>query len=426
MYTVYMIVYNIIMYIIQPVIWMRLLWCSRKFPSYRHRWLERYGLYQCASIPSNGIVIHAVSLGETILVMPLIRALRKCYPDIVIILTSMTPTGIELAQCQCAEYNNVYCRYLPYDLFGAMMRFVKYIQPRLVMTIETELWPNFINILYKRSIPFIVVNARMSLNACIRYKRIKGFIKLLMNQIHLIAARSKEDASRFLELGCSQEKLFVMGNLKFDINLTQDLLKKISAFKTSWIKTRQVWIASSTHVGEEFLLLQAHKILLKIFPNLLMILVPRHPERCTDIKKIVENIGLSYIVKSSGLVPTADIQVVIGDTIGELMLLYGISNIAFIGGSLVKCGGHNPLEAAVHAIPVLMGPYTYNFIDICTKLHSTGGLITVTDILSLVKIISMLLKDKQMCLDRGIHASTVLKNNQGALQKFLYILKKIV
>lgn len=421
MYIIYVIIYNIIMYTIQPIIWIRLLWRSRRLSSYRDYWLERYGL--CSKlIPINGVIVHAVSLGETLLAIPLVSALQQRYPDIVITLTSMTPTGMALAQAQCYKSNNMYCRYLPYDLFGAMNRFVNQVQPRLVITIETELWPNLINILYKRGIPFIIVNARMSCRSFIRYKKIRSFIALVMDRVTLIAAQNKKDAFRFFKLGCNKKKLFIMGNLKFDIEITQDLLNKVLVLKNTWIKNRQVWIASSTHVGEELLLLQAHKKLLEIFPNLLMILAPRHPERCVDIRNIIKKLGLSYIIRSNGSIPAYNTQVVVNDTIGELMLLYGIANIAFIGGSLVKHGGHNPLEAAAYAIPVLMGPHIFNFNDICMKLYKSGGLIIVTSIASLVNIISMLLQDKQSCLEYGVRALEVFKYNKGALQRLLYLL----
>lgn len=426
MYFLYMILYNMIMYFIQPVVWIRLLWCSRRAPSYRKRWLERYSLCNKSIIKPNGIILHAVSLGETLLSMPLIRSLQKRYPDIIITLTSMTPTGIALAESKRISHNNLYCRYLPYDLPGAMKRFVNEVRPKLVIVMETELWPNFISVLYARSIPFIVVNARMSLRSFNRYRKIRFFIALIMERITLVAAQHKEDAARFFRLGLKKNKLFITGNLKFDIEVPRNLLKKISFLKDTWVKNRRVWIVSSTHVGEEILLLQAHKKLLKIFPNLLMILVPRHPERCIDIRNITEQIGLSYIIKSSGFISVKNVQVVINDTIGELMLLYGISDIAFVGGSLVKHGGHNPLEPAAYAIPIIMGPYTFNFSDICIKLRKAGGLITVTNISSLVSVMSIFLKDKQCRLDYGYRAMHVLKKNQGALKQLLCLLDTVI
>lgn len=425
MHIIYIIVYSIIMYFIQPVIWVLLLWRSKGIASYRKCWLERYGLCN-KFVKPNGIIIHAVSLGEMLSAMPLICALQYRYPDIVITLTSMTPTGMELARSNSIDSINICCRYFPYDLPGVMSRFINQIQPKLVIVMETELWPNFINILYRRNIPFVLVNARMSLRSFLKYKKISCFIASIMNQITLIAAQNKEDAARFISLGFKKNRLFITGNLKFNIEVTQDLFKKVLFLKNAWIRNRKVWIASSTHSGEEILLLQAHKKLLQIFPDLLMILAPRHPERFFYVQNITEKIGFSYILKSSGLIPKKETQVVINDTIGELMLLYGIANIAFVGGSLVKHGGHNPLEPAAHGIPVLMGPYTFNFNDICDKLIKAGGLIIVTDIISIVEIVSMLLWDERLCLDYGDRAIKVFKNNQGALQQLLCLLEKMM
>ncbi|URJ30543.1 lipid IV(A) 3-deoxy-D-manno-octulosonic acid transferase [Candidatus Blochmannia vicinus (nom. nud.)] len=419
MFVLYIRIYSIIMYIAQPVIWIRLLWRSRKSPSYRKRWLERYGFHH-KSIKSDGIVLHAVSLGETLAAIPLIRALQKRYPRITITLTAMTPTGIELAQSRF--HGNTHCSYLPYDLPGSMKRFIDQVKPKLVIAMETELWPNLINILYQRNIPFVIVNARLSFRSFIGYKKFRYFISLIMERITFIAAQNKGDAIRFLKLGLKKNKLFVTGNLKFDIEISQDLLNKISFLKKTWIKNRQVWIASSTHKGEEILLLQAHKHLLTIFPDLLMILAPRHPERFINVRSITEEAGFSYIMRSDGVAPSQETQVIINDTIGELMLLYGVSDMAFIGGSLVKHGGHNPLEPAAHSIPLIMGPYTFNFHDICIKLYESDGLITVTDTESLISTITMLLTNKQSRLNYGYRAIKVLKHNQGALQQLLYLL----
>lgn len=425
MYIIYITIYSIIMYVIQPIIWILLFWRSIRMPSYRKYWLERYGLCN-KSVKPHGIIVHAVSLGETFASVPLVYALQRRYPDIIITLTSMTPTGIELAKSYSIGNASLCCRYLPYDLPGVMNRFINQIQPKLVIVMETELWPNFINILHRRNIPFIIVNARMSLRSFLKYKKISCFIASIMNQVTLIATQSKEDATRFIDLGFKKNRLFITGNLKFNIEITQDLSKKILFLKSVWIRNRKVWMASSTHAGEEILLLQAHKRLLQIFPDLLMILAPRRPERFCCVQNITGKLGLSYILKSSGLTPQKETQVVINDTIGELMLLYGISNIAFVGGSLVKHGGHNPLEPAAHAIPVLMGPYIFNFNDICSKLCRSGGLIIVTNIDSIVEIISVLLWNEQLCLYYGDRAIEVFKNNRGTLQKLLCLLEKIM
>ena len=413
-------IYNIIIYLIQPLVWIRLLWRSRKAPAYRRRWAERYGF--CANkVKPGGIMLHSVSVGETLAAIPLVRALRHRYPFLPITVTTMTPTGSE--RVQSAFGKDVHHVYLPYDLPGSMNRFLNQVNPKLVIIMETELWPNLIKALHRRKIPLVVANARLSARSAKGYKRFSGFVGNIMRKITLIAAQNQEDGDRFLSLGLKRNQLAVTGSLKFDISVTPELAARALTLRRQWASRRPVWIATSTHEGEETLLLQAHRQLLATFPNLLLILVPRHPERFPLAKEMTQKAGFSMIARSSGDVPSSSTQVVIGDTMGELMLLYGIADLAFVGGSLVERGGHNPLEAAAHAIPVLMGPHTFNFRDICSKLAEAGGLITVTDVPSLVKEITTLLTDEDYRLYYGRHAVEVLHQNQGALQRLLQLLE---
>lgn len=413
-------IYNILIYLIQPLIWIRLLWRSRKAPAYRRRWAERYGYCQ-GKVKPGGIMLHSVSVGETLAAIPLVRALRHRYPFLPITVTTMTPTGSE--RVQSAFGKDVHHVYLPYDLPGAMNRFLNHVNPKLVIVMETELWPNLIKALYKRKIPLVVANARLSARSAAGYKKFSTFIARIMGRITLIAAQNQEDGERFLELGLKRSQLAVTGSLKFDISVTPELAARALTLRRQWASRRPVWIATSTHEGEETILLQAHRQLLAAFPDLLLILVPRHPERFPVARDMTDKAGFTSILRSSGDIPAHDTQVVIGDTMGELMLLYGIADLAFVGGSLVERGGHNPLEAAAHAIPVLMGPYTINFKDICSKLAEAGGLITVPDMPSLVKEVTTLLTDEDYRLYYGRHAVEVLHQNQGALQRLLHLLE---
>ncbi len=413
-------IYNIIIYLIQPLIWVRLLWRSRKAPAYRRRWAERYGYCQ-GKVKPGGIMLHSVSVGETLAAIPLVRALRHRYPFLPITVTTMTPTGSE--RVQSAFGKDVHHVYLPYDLPDAMNRFLNHVNPKLVIVMETELWPNLIKALHRRKIPLVVANARLSARSAAGYKRFSGFVANIMRRITLIAAQTEDDGARFLDLGLKRNQLAITGSLKFDISVTPELAARALTLRRQWASRRQVWIAASTHEGEETLLLQAHRQLLTAFPDLLLILVPRHPERFSAARDMAQKAGLTSILRSSGEIPAHDTQVVIGDTMGELMLLYGIADLAFVGGSLVERGGHNPLEAAAHAIPVLMGPNTINFKDICSKLAEAGGLITVTDVPSLVKEVTTLLTDEDYRLYYGRHAVDVLHQNQGALQRLLHLLE---
>ncbi|KEY56518.1 lipid IV(A) 3-deoxy-D-manno-octulosonic acid transferase [Serratia sp. DD3] len=413
-------VYQVLLYLIQPLIWLRLLWRSRKAPAYRKRWAERYGFCAGKVVPG-GIMLHSVSVGETLAAIPLVRALRHRYPYLPITVTTMTPTGSE--RVQSAFGKDVHHVYLPYDLPGSIRRFLKQVEPKLVIIMETELWPNLINGLYQRQIPLVIANARLSARSAAGYKKIGGFIQDILQHITLIAAQNHEDGERFLALGLKRSQLAITGSLKFDISVTPELAARAITLRRQWAPRRPVWIATSTHEGEETLLLEAHRRLLITYPNLLLILVPRHPERFPTAKALAQKAGFSYITRSSGEIPSGSTQVVIGDTMGELMLLYGIADLAFVGGSLVERGGHNPLEAAAHAIPVLMGPHTFNFKDICAKLTEAGGLITVNDVDALVKEVATLLTDEDYRHYYGRHAVEVLYQNQGALQHLLQLLQ---
>ena len=412
--------YTTLFYLIQPLIWLRLWVRGRKAPAYRKRWGERYGFYKQPLKPG-GILMHSVSVGETLAAIPLVRALRHRYPDLPITVTTMTPTGSE--RVLSAFGNDVQHVYLPYDLPDALNRFLNAVDPKLVLVMETELWPNLIAALHTRKIPLVIANARLSARSAKGYAKLGDFIRTLLRRITLIAAQNEEDGERFIALGAKRNQLTVTGSLKFDISVTPQLASRAVTLRRQWAPHRPVWIATSTHEGEESAVIEAHQTLLREFPNLLLILVPRHPERFPDAINLVRQAGLSYITRSSGEVPSGSTQVVVGDTMGELMLLYGIADLAFVCGSLVERGGHNPLEAAAHAIPVLMGPHTFNFKDICARLTQADGLITVTDVASLSKEVASLLTDEDYRNFYGRHAVEVLYQNQGALQRLLQLLE---
>ncbi|MBG6249282.1 MULTISPECIES: lipid IV(A) 3-deoxy-D-manno-octulosonic acid transferase [Symbiopectobacterium] len=412
--------YTILLYLIQPLIWLRLWLRGRKAPAYRRRWSERYGF--CAEkVKLNGIMLHSVSVGETLVAIPLVRALRHRYPSLPITVTTMTPTGSE--RVRSAFGNDVYHVYLPYDLPCALKHFFDQVNPKLVIIMETELWPNLITELHRRNIPLVIANARLSERSAAGYKKIGSLTRSILRRTTLIAAQNQEDGERFIDLGLQRSHLAVTGSLKFDISVTPELAARAVALRRQWASRRPVWIATSTHEGEEAIILAAHRELLNRFPDLLLILVPRHPERFPTTQALTQSLGFSYTLRSSGEVPATDTQVVIGDTMGELMMLYGIADIAFVGGSLVEWGGHNPLEPVAHAIPVLMGPHTFNFKDICLKLSEAGCLITVKDADSIAKEVKSLLTDEDYRLYYGRHAVEVLHQNQGALQRLLTLLE---
>lgn len=414
------IIYTLLLYLIQPFVWLKLLWRSRKAPAYRQRWLERYGFCK-NKVKPNGILVHAVSVGETIAAIPLIKALQQKYPQLPITVTTMTPTGSE--QVKSLLKDSVSHVYLPYDLPGAIKRFLKTTKPKIVIIMETELWPNLISQCYKQKIPLIIANARLSERSAARYGKLGKAVKQLFSKISMVAAQNQQDGERFVSLGLPADHLAITGSIKFDINLSNEQRQNINQLKQQWQLKRPVLIAASTHSGEDEIILTAFKKLLLKHANLLLILVPRHPERFKTVEKLISDNGFNYLKRSTNQIPTEQTQIVLGDTMGELVELYAMANIAFVGGSLVKQGGHNPLEPALHHIAIITGEYFFNFQVICEQLIEAQGMIVCTNSADdLYSTIDRLLNDNSRRVQLGENAYLVLKQNQGALSRLLAVI----
>lgn len=414
------IIYTLLLYLIQPFVWLKLLWRSRKAPAYRQRWLERYGFCK-NKVKPNGILVHAVSVGETIAAIPLIKALQQKYPQLPITVTTMTPTGSERVKTLLKD--SVSHVYLPYDLPGAIKRFLKTTKPKIVIIMETELWPNLISQCYKQKIPLIIANARLSERSAARYGKLGKAVKQLFSKISMVAAQNQHDGERFVSLGLPTDHLAITGSIKFDINLSNEQRQKINQLKQQWQLNRPVLIAASTHSGEDEIILTAFKKLLLKHANLLLILVPRHPERFKTVEKLISDSGFNYLKRSTNQIPTEQTQIVLGDTMGELLELYAMADIAFVGGSLVKQGGHNPLEPALHHIAIITGEYFFNFQVICEQLIEAQGMIVCTNSADdLYSSIDCLLNDNSSRNRLGENAYLVLKQNQGALSRLLTVI----
>lgn len=395
---------------------------SLKQPNYRKRLSERYGIYPHFTKPTpNGIIVHAASVGEVIAATPLIKAIQVRYPKLPITITTVTPTGS--ARVKDAFGESVSHFYLPYDLPDAINRFIDFVQPKLIIVIETELWPNLIARFHQRNIPFIVANARLSPRSAKRYGWIKRALKGTWQRINMILAQDKVSEQRYLDLDYPHEKLVNTGNLKFDLEITKHLREKVfETVEALNVSKRLVWIAGSTHEGEEKIILNAHQELLKKYPDLLLILVPRHPERFNQVEELIQKSGLSYKKRSQFEPLEQTIQVLLGDTMGEMMVLYGLAEIAFVGGSLVKHGGHNPLEPIAFELPVISGVHTYNFPEIFDKLRSVHGVIEVESSAALAQTVAFLLENRNAREKIARYGFEVLKENQGALARHLHLL----
>lgn len=414
-------IYTFLMYLLQPFVLLFMLFRSLKAPKYRGRLRERYGFYGMLPAPkSQGVLVHAASVGEVIAATPLIKRIQTEYPELAITVTTMTPTGSE--RVKSAFGDKVTHVYLPYDLPCAVHRFIRFIQPKVCIVIETELWANLIHGLHQQNIPFIIANARLSERSARRYGKVKNWLREMLSEIELIAPQDDFSGMRYQQIGY-QGKLSLTGNIKYDLHVSNELTQKINQLRAE-IGTRPIWIAASTHAGEEEIILQAHRTLLQQFPDLLLILVPRHPEHFNVVAELLEKNELQYTRRSQGLIPNANTSVLLGDTMGELMLMYGVANVAFVGGSLIKRGGHNPLEPLAFKCPVISGKYTFNFPEVFAKLKQVNGMIEIEEnATALTQAVSHCLSDRTFSAQLGDAGFNVLMENRGALQRLMYLLK---
>lgn len=414
--------YTFLFYLALPFIFLRLLWRSRHAPLYRKRWAERLGFYpkfidQC-------IWIHTVSLGETIAATPLIKALQQAYPPTKILITNMTPTGS--ARVKAVFGDSVYNAYIPYDLPDALARFFKKVKPSILIVMETELWPNLFFACQKRQIPIVVTNARLSEKSAQGYKSILSLTKEMFRAITLLSAQGQADADRFIELGMPKDRVEVTGSLKFDLELPNDLTEKSNALRDIVGRDRLIWIAASTHPTEDEIMLSAHHLIRQKFPDALLILVPRHPERFDSVADLITEKKFTLIRRSQAISCDKNTAVYLGDTMGEMMLLYSVCDVACVAGSFVTVGGHNVIEPAALHKPVITGPHLFNFAEITDLLLANKGMIKVTDANELANAIIAFFENSDYRHQTGENAFQVVEKNRGALQRQLTGIQKII
>ncbi|MEH6358280.1 MAG: lipid IV(A) 3-deoxy-D-manno-octulosonic acid transferase [Pseudomonadales bacterium] len=412
--------YTLLYYFLLPVVFARLLLRARKAPLYRKRWGERLGFFKAPS-QTQGLWLHSVSVGETIASAPLVKQIQQHYPDLPITITTMTPTGSERVKALFGD--SVFHVYVPYDTPAAVRRFLKKVQPRLALIMETELWPNLIDQCSRRQLPVLIANARLSARSARGYGRFPKLIQAMLQQVDCIAAQTEADGQRFVELGLAPKKLQVTGSVKFDIQVSPELLDDASELRKQWGAERPVWIAASTHQGEDEPVLQAFKQLLTSCPQALLVLVPRHPERFSDVAQLCRTEGFDVAIRSEQQPVKTTTQVLLADTMGELMLLYAASDIAFVGGSLVATGGHNFLEPAVLAMPVIAGPHVFNFTEISQLLIDAGGMTQRETPQALAGEVKRLIDQPNERLAMGQAALSVVKNNGGAQQRMFELIE---
>jgi len=407
--------YSLLFYLGLPFVFLRLLWRARRNPAYAKRFSERLGNIP-DNIPSGVIWWHSVSVGETLASVPLIKALLKQYPEIPILVTTMTPNGSLQVQQKLGD--TVFHMYMPYDLPHIISAFIQRIKPRLFVMMETELWPNVLFYCKKYNVPTLLANARLSEKSAKNYARFPSLTKEMLQSISIIAVQNSEDGERFVQLGFPKDRMLITGSVKFDITISPDVFEKAKPFKSP----RFTWIAASTHPGEEEIILEAHKQV----PDSLLILVPRNPERSREVQELCQKASFKTVIRSKGEIPSDDTNIFLIDTIGELMVFFAASNVAFVGGSLIPKGGHNLLEPAALDLPVLSGKSLYNFAEIERLLTQAEALITINNAQELAKILNELRQNPKRREELGQKAKSVVLQNRGATEKHLGIIGKML
>ncbi|MFN2309701.1 MAG: lipid IV(A) 3-deoxy-D-manno-octulosonic acid transferase [Gammaproteobacteria bacterium] len=403
--------YTLILYLLTPFALARLAWRGLRAPGYWQRWGERFGF-----IPriegAAPIWLHAVSVGEVQAAAPLLRALLKRYPELPVLVTTTTPTGSEqLRGLFEARVSHVY---MPYDLPGAVTRFLDRARPRLALIMETEIWPNLYHACAQRDLPVLLVNARLSARSAAGYRRLRALTAATLGCLRGIAAQDRTDAERLVELGAAPERVRVTGSIKFDVKIPASLTEQAAVLRRDWGVQRPVWIAASTHEGEDERVLAAHREIRARFPSALLVLVPRHPERFARVAALCHEQGWVTVLRSRQLPTPAEAAVFVGDSMGELLLFFAAADVAFIGGSLIAHGGHNPLEAAAQRVPVLFGPHMFNFEQIAHLLLAAGAAREVGDSGQLADSVMHWLADPAARVAAGEHGAAVVEANKGA------------
>ena len=419
--------YSLLISLLSPLFVLRLLVKSVNEPGYRRQWWRRFALGMPSRVRSgDGLIwVHAVSVGELLAVAPLVERMLQEWPDKAVLITNTTPTGSE--QTQKLFGDRVEHTWFPFDTPLVTGAFLRHWSPQLVVMVETEIWPNVMASAREQGIPVALVNARLSARSARGYARLGDFTRETLKGFSLIAAQSKSDDRRFRRIGAEPDAMQVVGSIKFDIDLAarRGQLEVIKSELGSDIQSRPLWAAASTHPGEEQLVIDAYQALTQRGIATRLLLAPRHPNRTADIIKLLEGASLSYQRRSDKTSINADTDVLIIDTLGELSAFLGLADAAFIGGSLVPRGGHNPIEAAAWGCAVITGPHVINFATIVRDMERGGAIRVVVDQQELAdRLASVWEGDKQD--SDAKRAQTFIERRRGATRRQLDLLKALL
>ncbi len=405
--------YSGLMYLLTPFLLIRLLMRARKAPAYLTRWGERFGFY--GKQPQGVIWFHAVSVGEAEAAFPLINQVADRFPNLDILVTTTTPTGS--ARVKAFLGRRVSHVYLPYDTPGAMRRFYRCFKPIVGVILETEIWPNMLYQATRHGTPTLIINARLSERSATGYSRLGAFMQQTLSAVTHVFAQTDNSAQRFIALGLDASKISVLGNIKFDMPYPAYLKEQAEVIRRDWFQQRPSWIAASTHEGEDEEVLAAFALVKKKFPSVLLVLVPRHPERFNEVAKLCSKQGFTVTRRTEQRTALVSSDIFLLDTIGELKLYYGTVDAAFVGGSFVPTGGHNMLEPAALAVPILFGPHVHNFAEISERLIALHAAVQVNDAGELAAQLIELLGHAEKRDQMGAAACCFVEQNQGAVQK---------
>jgi len=411
--------YSAMLYLLVPVTVYHLIWRGFRQEAYFERWSERYAHYATPAAETP-VWVHAVSVGEVNAVAPLVNALLDAAPERRLLITTITPTGSARVRAIWGE--RVDHVYLPYDLGGAVRRFLAHFRPKIALVVETELWPNLLFCCRDAGVPAYLVNARLSERSLRGYRTLRPLLARVLATMRRVAAQSDDDARRFGALGAPPGKLVVTGNLKYDIAIDAEALTRAATGFRERIGGRPVWIAASTHPEEEAAVLDMHRRLRERWPDLLMLWAPRHPERFRDAAQQAVDAGWRVATRRLTRWPDAEDAVFVLDTLGELQQFYACADVAFVGGSLQDIGGHNLLEPAAVGTPVVSGPHLHNFADIARQMQAAGALRVGQDAEALGTELIGLMADADVRAAMRDAGLVLVRDGRGALQRTLDVI----
>jgi 3-deoxy-D-manno-octulosonic-acid transferase len=408
--------YSALMHAARAVAWPTLWWLGRRVPAYRERWGERRGRAPVPASARGGVLVHAASMGEVAAALPLVRALQAARPGLPVVFTCTSPTASARIVEACGD--RVHHAYLPFDTAGAVRRFLDAADPRLLVVMETELWPNLLTQAQARGTAVVLANGRLSARSARRYARFRRTTRTLLAAIDHLLVQDDAARDRFLALGAAPARVAVTGSLKFDTPLPPSHAGDAARFR-AWVGERPLWVAASTHEGEETVVLEAARRLQADAPGLLLVLVPRHPQRFETVATLLEAAGLRWQRRSAAQPVTADTQVLLADSMGELTAWMALARAVFIGGTLVPVGGHNPLEAMQFGVPLLAGPQRFNFDDAFAALAAQDAVRDVADAASLAAALAGWQRDPSAAQAVGARGRALHARAGGATTRTL-------